>query len=109
MPHSNKMIQFLLFASLPWQKLSFVPRAFPQSYHPQSRGRPPANIPEEEISNLAKSCLCEGDVNVAANLATRLRRVSEEEFDRIYRHGWEVTNCTLQSRCPSLFNPLENV
>ena len=37
------MTQFLLFASLPWQKLSFLPRAFPQSYHPQSRGRPPVD------------------------------------------------------------------
>jgi NTE family protein len=63
-----------------------------------------AGRPEDEIASLAESCLSEDDVKIAANLATTLHRISEEEFDRIYRHGWEVTKCTLLSRCPSLFN-----
>ncbi len=65
-----------------------------------------ADMHEEEISTLAKNCMLESDVNNAANLATTLRKLSEEEFDRVYRHGWEVANCTLLSRCPSLFEPV---
>jgi len=41
MLHSNKMIQFLPLASLPWQPDSFLEPTFLLAYHPQSRGRRP--------------------------------------------------------------------
>src|SRR5260370_41102661 len=41
MLHSNKMIQFLPLASLPWQPDSFLEPTFLLAYLPQSRGRRP--------------------------------------------------------------------
>lgn len=62
-----------------------------------------ASMPEEVISVLERRGLVEQEVHAAAYLATTLRQLTEEEFDRVYRHGWEVADCTLLSRCSSIF------
>ena len=44
-------------------------------------------------------------VEKAATLKTTLRRLSTAEFDRLYRHGFEVTDATLCSRQGGRFAP----
>ncbi len=62
-----------------------------------------AGVPEAAIAPVAEGCLAEPDALAAAALGTHLRRLSERAFDRVYRHGWEVADCTLGARCPGLF------
>jgi NTE family protein len=45
----------------------------------------------------------EEEARVAAKFSTTLRKISEHEFDLIYRHGWEVTDCNLRAHRPDLF------
>lgn len=67
-----------------------------------------AGLPEEAVLSIGGGCLPETEVRMAAGFATTLRKLTEEEFDRLYRHGWEVANCTLASRCPTLFRSLSS-
>jgi hypothetical protein len=62
-----------------------------------------AGLSEEEVAEIAVGCMPDEEVKAAARFSTTLRRLEEAEFDRIYRHGWEVANCTLLSRTPTLF------
>ncbi|PKM79976.1 MAG: patatin [Firmicutes bacterium HGW-Firmicutes-14] len=62
-----------------------------------------AGIPEEQITVRSNNNLTKDDVNKAKNLETTLQKLTEDDFYRVYRHGWEVTNLTLQSRCPEFF------
>lgn len=63
-----------------------------------------AGIEEEEVVAAAVGdCLSEEDARLALGHKTTLRRPSEEEFDRLYRHGYEVADCTLSSYTPDLF------
>jgi NTE family protein len=66
-----------------------------------------AGITEERIKHLTSECLSHTHVQTAVNFPTTLRRLSKVEFDLLYQHGWEVANCTLHSRCPTLFDYLE--
>ncbi len=50
--------------------------------------------------------LVRDDVQAAARLKTTLRRLSSREFDRLYRHGFEVADATLCSRYCTEFSPL---
>lgn len=63
-----------------------------------------AGTNEEEISTLIKNSLPKENVELAANFETTLRKLSENEFDLIYQHGWEVANYTLLSNCPDYFS-----
>jgi hypothetical protein len=40
---------------------------------------------------------------LAADTATDLKKFSTEQFDRVFRHGFEVTNCTLYASYPDQF------
>jgi NTE family protein len=62
-----------------------------------------AGVGEEEIAAAVSSCLSEKDAELALGHKTTLRRPSEEQFDRLYRHGWEVADCTLSAYSPTLF------
>lgn len=62
-----------------------------------------AGFAQPDIHPIADECLSEQDVYAASTLGTHLRRLSEPIFDRLCRHGWEVANCTLRTRCPDLF------
>ena len=66
-----------------------------------------AGMPEEEINVLARNSLSQDDAITAAKMKTTLRQLTEEEFDQLYRHGWEVADYTLLSRCPTLFQHTE--
>jgi len=50
---------------------------------------------EDEIARLCPHCLTEKEAEVAANMDTVIRRLSESEFERLFRHGFEVANYTL--------------
>jgi len=41
------------------------------------------------------SILSDGEVRMAASLETTLRKLSDEEYDRLFRHGYEVAHATL--------------
>ena len=42
-------------------------------------------------------------VNKVKNYKTTLKRISINDFFEIFKHGWEVTNATLITYCPTLF------
>lgn len=63
-----------------------------------------AGVDEEEVAAAVGSCLSEKDAELALGHKTTLRRPSEEQFDRLYRHGWEVADCTLSAYSPDLFD-----
>jgi NTE family protein len=50
---------------------------------------------QSEIMALSAQCQSPAETAIAANTPTMLRRLSAEEFERLFRHGYEVANCTL--------------
>lgn len=50
--------------------------------------------------------LTEPAVRQAADLETTLRRLTTNEFDVLFRHGYEVADATLCSRKPQSFQPI---
>ncbi|GIM28596.1 hypothetical protein CPJCM30710_12620 [Clostridium polyendosporum] len=63
-----------------------------------------AGMSTEQIKNSTKNVLTKQEVEEASNFPTTLRSLTNDEFDLIFKHGWEVANYTLFSRCPTLFN-----
>lgn len=64
---------------------------------------------QDTWESLANRCLADIEVDAVARFPTRLRRLTPQEFDRLYRHGREVLDCTLLAygenllqRCPPL-------
>ena len=62
-----------------------------------------AGIDNESIDELTENSLSLKDVKSAANFKTTLRKLTDIEYDLLYRHGWEVANFTLYARCPDIF------
>ena len=62
-----------------------------------------ARIDNESIDELTKNSLSSKDAKSAVNFKTTLRKLTEAEYDLLYRHGWEVANFTLHARCPDIF------
>lgn len=62
-----------------------------------------AGCADADIGWIAEGCLSAQDVKAAASMKTHLRQLSEPDFDRLYRHGWEIADCVLRSRCSDLF------
>src|SRR4051794_31146178 len=62
-----------------------------------------AGLSDEEIETIVTRCLPDEEVQAAVAFPTSLRRLRDPEFDRIYRHGWEVADCNLRVRRPDLF------
>ena len=62
-----------------------------------------AGIGNESIDELIKNSLSSKDAKSAANFKTTLRKLTDIEYDLLYRHGWEVANFTLHARCPDIF------
>lgn len=50
---------------------------------------------EDEIPQLCPSCLSDEQAHLAETMATVIRKLTEEEHDRLYRHGFEVADYTL--------------
>lgn len=63
-----------------------------------------AGTNQEVVSEITRDYLDDTEVQKAVNFPTTLRKLSETEYDLLFQHGWEVTNCTLLSWCPQLFH-----
>lgn len=48
-----------------------------------------------EVDTLSPDCLGDEDVELAGTMRTTARRLSEGEFERLFRHGFEVADYTL--------------
>lgn len=57
---------------------------------------------QAEIAQLCPGCLSEQEVELAAEFPTNIKRLSDDEFERLFRHGFEVANYTLYA-----YHPLE--
>ena len=56
---------------------------------------------EAEIKRLCSDCLPEDEVKLAAEMETTIRRLTSAEFERLFRHGFEVTDLTLHAYAPT--------
>jgi NTE family protein len=52
-----------------------------------------------------RPALAHSQVEIAKKHRTDLRRLTPERFDLLLNHGWEVADCTLFGRHPTLFSP----
>jgi hypothetical protein len=62
-----------------------------------------AGVAEEVTEQVTTECMRDTEAQAAANLPTKLRKLTEAEFDRAYRHGWEVAECNFRAHRPDLF------
>ena len=56
-----------------------------------------------DISEFCPGCLSEEQVILAAEMETTIKRLTDEEFERLFRHGFEVADYTLYSYYPEMF------
>ncbi|MBI5032957.1 MAG: patatin-like phospholipase family protein [Chloroflexi bacterium] len=61
----------------------------------------------EVVEQICSQCLSEEQALLAADTATNLRRFSTEQFDNVFRHGFEVTNCMLFASYPKQFDHID--
>lgn len=61
---------------------------------------------QDEISELCPQTLTEQECLRAANMETVIRQLSQEEFQRLYRHGFEVADLTLYAYNDDIFSYL---
>ena len=64
------------------------------------------NFTEEQIEQLTEGTLSDKQVKKVAKFPTTLRRVNDEEFELLCRHGWEVADYTLIAYCGDIFSHL---
>ena len=62
-----------------------------------------ARVPEGIIEGVTAGCLQDTEVLESAGYSTTLRKMKLSDFNRIYRHGWEVADCNLRAHRPDLF------
>jgi NTE family protein len=56
---------------------------------------------EAEIKRVCSDCLPEEEVKLAAEMDTTIRRLTSTEFERLFRHGFEVADLTLHAYAPT--------
>jgi NTE family protein len=59
---------------------------------------------QAEIAQLTPVCLSEEQTNLAATMETVIRKLSQEEYERLFRHGFEVADYTLYAYNADLFH-----
>ena len=57
---------------------------------------------DAEVARMVPGCLSEDDAKKAAEMATVIRKLSQEEYERLFRHGYEVADVTLYAYYPDL-------
>lgn len=62
-----------------------------------------AGISEGVIEGVVARCMTDAEARAAAEFPMNLRKLKEAEFDRIYKHGWQVADCNLRVHQPDLF------
>ncbi len=58
---------------------------------------------EDKINKLCSDCLDEEQVTLAAEMETTIKRLTDEEFERLFRHGYEVADYTMYAYYPEQF------
>ena len=58
---------------------------------------------ENEIPALCANCLADNEVQAAEHMETTIRGLSQHEFERLFRHGYEVADFTLYAYNPPRF------
>ncbi len=58
----------------------------------------------DEIDQLCPQCMDPQEAYLAETMPTVIRKLTEEEFDRLYRHGFEVADYTLYAYNADQFN-----
>ena len=59
---------------------------------------------DEEAVRLGSRCLTAEEATRAATMSTTIRRLTPEEFERLFRHGFEVADSTLYAGYPETFS-----
>jgi NTE family protein len=59
---------------------------------------------EDEAARLRPQCLSPEEAGRAADMETVIRKLTQEEFERLFRHGFEVADYTLYGYCSDKFN-----
>ena len=57
-----------------------------------------------EIERLCPHCLSKREADITADMKTKINRLSQKEFDVLFRHGYEVADYTLYAYNPDEFN-----
>ncbi len=58
---------------------------------------------DSDISEFCPSCLSEEQVVLAAEMETTIKRLTDEEFERLFRHGFEGADYTLYAYYPEMY------
>jgi NTE family protein len=58
---------------------------------------------QDEIPELCQGCLDEREARLAAEMPTVIRKLTESEYERLFRHGFEVADYTLYAYYPDEF------
>ncbi len=56
-----------------------------------------------ELAHLCETCLSEEEADRAGNFPTVIRKLTDGEFELLFRHGFEVADCSLHAFYPDLF------
>lgn len=60
-----------------------------------------------DIEQVSRESLSSDEVDRAKHYKTTLRKMSNENFMMIFKHGWEVADTTLSAYCPELFSQIK--
>lgn len=66
----------------------------------------PAEVIDAEVARLQPDCLDDSEAQAAAEMGTVIRRLTQAEFERLFRHGFEVADLTLSAYYPEQFQHL---
>ena len=59
---------------------------------------------KDEVERLCPKCLPDDQIAIILNMGMTARRLSSAEFERLFRHGFEVADYTLYAYGPDTFN-----
>jgi NTE family protein len=62
---------------------------------------------EGDIEQASRESLISDEADRAKHYKTTLRKMSDEDFAIIFKHGWEVADATLSAYCPELFSQIK--
>ncbi len=58
---------------------------------------------DAEVARMVPGCLSDDEAKQAAEMATVIRKLTQEEYTRLFRHGYEVADVTLYAYYPELY------
>jgi len=58
---------------------------------------------QDDVARLCPQCMSAEEARLAAATPTMIRRLTQEEFERLFRHGFEVADYTLYGYYPDQF------